>query len=98
MAKAVGAVLARHAMAAAAGSVPPFGQFAREVAGEAARVLERRAAKEDRRDRAVVAMVDALMSVPVPAEHRFAALDPAEFAVMLTAAGARRPGPGPESN
>ncbi len=91
-------MLARHAMAAAAGAAPGFGQFAREVAEEAARVLEKRAAKEARRNQAVAAMAAALTSVPAPAERRFVDLDPAEFAVMLTAAGARRPGPDPESN
>lgn len=98
MAKAVGAVLARHAMAGAAGSVPPFGQLAREFAEEAARVLERQVQKDARRDRAVAAMAAVLMSAPAAGERTFTDLDPAEFAVVLAAAGARRPGPDPGSN
>lgn len=98
VAKAVGAVLCRHAMAGAAGCDLPFGQFAREVAEEAARVLEKRTAKESSRVRAVAAMVAALASVPGAAERKFVDLDPAEFEVLLAAAGARRPGPDPGSN
>ena len=98
MAKAVAEVLGRHAMAATAGSVPPFGQFAREVANEAARVLAKQTAKEARRNEAVAAMAAVLMSVPEAAERKFAVLDPAEFAVVLAAVGAERPGLDPGNN
>ncbi len=91
-------MLARHAMPAAAGCEVPFALFAREVAEEVARVLEKQAAKEARRDRAAAAMAAALTSAAAPAERKFVDLDPAEFAVMLMAAGARRPGPDPETN
>lgn len=100
VAKAVGRVLARHAMTRAAGHELPYGQFAGEVAAEVVRLLEKRAARDVRRSRAVAGMVAALTSVP---EHGFTELDPARVRLMLAAgspavAGVPRPGLDPESN
>ena len=105
-AKAVGRVLARHAMTRAAGFELPFDQFACEVAAEVVRLVEKRAEKDLRRTRAVTGMVAALTSVSAPApaaEHGFSELDPARVRLMLAAgspvaAGVPRAGADPESN
>lgn len=99
VAKAVGEVLARHAMAATAGAAPPFDQFAREVTAEVVRLMEKRAEKDLRRTRAVAGMMAALMSVRAAEEHGFSELDPARVRLMLAVrppavAGVSRPDPG----
>jgi hypothetical protein len=101
VAKAIGRVLSRHAMAVAAEHPLSFEQFRHEVQAEVGRLLEKRAERDLRRLRSAALMVSALSSVPSPEAalpHGWVDLDASKVALVLQAAGVPRPGQDPEFN